>query len=302
MYQVIKTLLFLVGILSMSNLYATTTHPVLKIYEQFHTIKEENAISPYIVSIYAIDLLENGDHNEIVSDFILWYTTHANKLDCFGVSGTIYDYVIDKNGTEHPLKTYDSADGYAGMYLYLVTKYYQKTKDRTLLNKIWSTIEDNIYLILYLQDKDGLTKALAHKNYEIKYLMDNVESFLGVKSYLYLVNELNKPALKYEGLRDTLKNAILTELYNKKTKTFYWAKENNTYSEVNNSIYYPDLFSKIHLLAFWGEEIDEDMRTKLWKDIIHFYTYSTANTSMEQMIIFNWAKNFSLKNINKDRK
>jgi len=280
----------------MNKIEAKSEHPVLAIYEQYHILKDENAISPYIVSIYALDLLEESKNYEQISNFILWYTQHANKLDHFGVSGTIYDYILDKDGVEHPLKTYDSADGYAGMYLYLIAKYYQKTKDKTLLTTIWPTIEDNIYLLLHLQDKDGLTKALATKGYQTKYLMDNVESYIGVESYLYLANILQKNTQTYMNLQTTLKKGILTELYNNDKKRFYWAKINTEKTLIKKNKFYPDIFAQIHLLAFWGKHIESEVAQKLWQEILYFYNNEKPSFAMEQLIIFQWAKTFALSN------
>jgi len=278
----------------MNNLEAKVMHPALHLYSQYHIIQESNAISPYIVTIYALDILENSENTQQVADFILWYASHANKLDRFGVSGTIYDYNIDKLGNESSTLQYDSADGYAGLYLYLVYKYYEKTKDKTLVQKIWATLKDDVYLLLHLQDKDGLTKALAGKSYHTKYLMDNVESYLGVKSYCYLARILNKKTDTYLGLQNTIKNGIMNDLYDTDQKRFYWAKDNVHKTIIKNNIFYPDIFAQIHLLAFWGENLEPKVAQKLWHEILEFYTIHKPSFAMEQLIIFQWAKAYAL--------
>lgn len=275
---------------------AKLNHPALKIHNHYHTLNNKNYISPYITTIYALDILREGGNTQQIADYILWYSNRANKLDVYGVSGTIYDLSIDRNGTEHPLDTYDSADGYAGLYLYLVAQYYQKTKDIKLLKTIWHTLKDDIYLILHLQDKDGLTKALAPKNYSTKFLMDNIEAYIGVKSFLYLSKEISIDSTLYNGLKNTLKSAILHELYNNISKEFYWAKDKSKRTLANRNIFYPDIFIKVHLLAFWGDELDIGISKKLWQDILYFFNKNKPALGMEQAIIFNWAKSFAIKN------
>lgn len=257
---------------------------------------KNNTINPYILTIYALDILENSHQNHEVENFIKWYTKRANKLDKFGVSGTIYDYHIDKNGTEYSLEKYDSADGYAGLYLYLLAKYYKKTKNKQLIKNAWSTIEDNVYLLAHLQDEDGLTKALATKDYHVKFLMDNVESHIGVTAYLYLANELQMSTKNYTYLQSSLKEAILRELYNPQANNFYWAKEKSHLSPINTNIFYPDVFAQMHMLAFWGQELNPDVAKTLWSSITQFIQHNKTQLSMEQLIIFNWAKTFALNN------
>ncbi len=289
-FQFFSIVLFLIG-----ECQASSIHPVLSIYKHYHTIKEKNYISPYITTIYALDLLKEGFAQEEVKSYITWYAKYANKIDKYGISGTAYDLIIDKNGTVHKLETYDSADGYAGLYLYLVAKYDQKYHDTAFLKSIWTTIADTVYLLLYLQDKDGLTKALADKDYTTKFLMDNIESHLGAKAYLYLAQSMHIDAKLYEGLKNTLKSAILHELYNTLLGEFYWVKEKNTSTLANKDILYPDIFIKIHLLAFWGNELQRTTTVKLWSDILKFFDKYNPAMTMEQLVIFNWAKTFAIK-------
>jgi hypothetical protein len=271
------------------------THPALAVEEQFLAIKKRNFVSPYITSIFALDILRNGGDIDKVRDFILWYAQRANRLDRFGVSGTVYDRIIYSSGKERSLNRYDSADGYAGMYLYLVAEYYRKTGDKSIVRKVWSVLRDNVYLILYLQDKDGLTKALAG-SYRTKYLMDNVESCIGAASYVYLAREIGVDIGYYSGLKESLKNAIMTQLYDEKKKIFYWEKEGRWRNPARVYRYYPDTFAKIHLLAFCGRELRRDIARKLWYDIRRLYRSRKPRMGMEQMIIYNWAKSFALKN------
>jgi len=287
----------ILGVLSMSSLYAVSSHPVLNIYKKYHTVKEKNAISPYIICIYALDILKNTEETKLVYDFILWYAEHSNKIDRFGVSGTIYDFDIYSTGKESALKSYDSADGYAGMYLYLVTEYYKRTHDRELLSKIWDLMKDSAYLLIHLQDADdGLTKALPQATYKTKYLMDNVESFMGAASFLYLAKQRGVPAKEYLAFKLSIKEAIFEELYNKEDGAFYWSKEGDMIKKTNNNTFYPDIFARIHMLAFWGDELESDIAMKLWYEIRSFFDNNKVILPMEQIIIFDIARAFALRN------
>jgi len=297
-------------------------HPVLVINKKFVPIEKENLVSPYMTCIYALDLLEHGGHLNTVRNFIIWYVEHLNKTDRFGVSGTIYDYRIDRDsGEEHSTERYDSADGYAGMFLYLVNRYYEAGGDAGFVQKIFPSLKDTVYLIYYLRDsRDGLVRALPIEGYHTKYLMDNVEAWLGVSSYLSLAETFEvkgdiPQAKVYVLFQNELKSAILNQLYDSESTLFDWAKTEEKNYESNASVFYPDMFAQMHLLAFWGNQIDRKTAEKLWHKIKILVAHKDINVAffgkiqskknsinndsiiaIEQLIIFNWAKAYALKN------
>jgi len=291
--QIILIWIFLIN----SLMYASTSaHPALQIQSKFELLQQDNYVSPYIVTIYALELLKHKDEVENVKAFIWWYINHINKSDRYDISGTIYDYSITQKGEEHSLKNYDSADGYAGLFLYLVGQYYELTKDKTFLKTIFPMLKDTIYLIFHLQDKDGLTIALSKSSSKTKYLMDNVESFLGTQAYIDLSQKFGtEDDKRYLGLKETLKQAIFTQLYDPVKRQFYWAKEGKKVFVPSEKIFYPDMFSQIHLLAFFGKYLDRKTSIKLWQRILKFYKKEPPCLSMEQLLIFERARTFALK-------
>ena len=300
------------------SMHAQTVHPVLDINEKFIPIESENAISPYMTMIYALDLLENEKNMDEVKRFIAWYVSHMNKVDRFGVSGTVYDYTVSSSGEEHSLDDYDSADGYAGMFIYLVRRYYETTEDMDFVKKIFPELEDSVYLLYHLQDKDGLVKARAERGYETKYLMDNVEAYIGVTSYIFLANVLQSGDREkidaYSLFKDELKHAMLNQMYDPDTGLYFWAKEGKKWYRSKPTVFYPDMFAQMHLLAFWGNNIPREKAVAIWRDIKILINEKAINMNvfrshkegreegksdtiaMEQLIIFEWAKRFALKN------
>lgn len=318
MFRQIQMLLTIIMLSGMSSLWGAslTVHPALTIDGKFEVFDEPKVVSPYITSVYAIDLLEHGGHVAEVRSFILWYIAHLNRSDIYGVSGSIYDYLVDpKTQKEKSLQQYDSADGYAGMFLYLLKRYYEMSGDRKLIEKVYSRLKDVVYLIYYLRDpKDSLTYALPKKDYRTKYLMDNVESWIGVDAYISLSEVLGKGKEEeveaYRVFRNELGHSIVKYLYDPQNGLFHWAKEGNETSGSTETKFYPDIFAQIHLLAFFGKEIDREKRVLLWQKIKRFILKKGDDMelfrpvsedeegvmAMEQIIIFEWAKAFALTN------
>lgn len=286
-------------------------HPVIAIDGKFEQARKEWIVSPYITTIYALELLNVDGYQSEVKAFILWYVAHINRSDRYGVSGTIYDYRIEcKSVKAYSLDSYDSADGYAGLFLYLLKRYYEESGDMRLLRQIFPSLKDTAYLIYYLHDPvDDLTKAMPGKKYHTKYLMDNVESWLGIDAYITLskILGMQKEAQRYLSFRNELKSAILNEFFRKRSP-FSWAKEGSIYHKIRDDRFYPDLFAQIHLLALWGKELDRETAQHIWKNIkafigshseengVCFYDETNVKTkvTMEQLILFEWAKRFAL--------
>src|SRR4030042_3085556 len=146
-------------------------------------VKDARTINPYIVNIIAIYEINQGRYIEEIKDYIMWYFNHLNYPDNEELTGSIYDFEISEDGKEISTNNYDSVDGYAGTFLYLLNLYHLKTSDKALIDDNWRKIKDIVYLIPYLQVKDGLTKALPGRNNHARYLMDNCEAYAGIKAF-----------------------------------------------------------------------------------------------------------------------
>jgi hypothetical protein len=227
---------------------------------------------------------------EKVRRYILWCIDHTQRCDKWGLSGTIYDYKISKNGVEYSLETYDSADGYAGMFLKLVATYYTITKDKETIENIWPILEEIAYMILYLQEDDGLTRALNKPGYHVKFLMDNVESYIGLLSFIKLAKLMDKQICPiYRNAKKNLFNGIMHKLYNLNNHQLYWAIDGNIKMKAGKNRFYPDVFARIHMVALMKKKLSKKIKNKLWNVIQYFMSNYKPYMSSEQKIVYGWA-------------
>jgi hypothetical protein len=261
---------------------------LIKLYG--NDIREHKLINPYIVSILAMNELEEGRNLPMVKRFIIWYFGALNNGDKDGLTGTIYDFRVSKKGRLVPTGNYDSVDGYAGSFLHLLRLYYERTGDKTLLVKYWSKIEDIVYLIAYLQDKDGLTRATA--KLQAKYLMDNAESYAGVSAFLKLSEALGKGKNQYyEDVRAALRTGIQENFYDAKRCNYYWALMGEERFISNWTVLYPDAYAHVLLFAYDRSLFDgfTERMDAVWGRLISSQGEHFANAPIEQRILFQMA-------------
>jgi hypothetical protein len=218
------------------------SHPVLDILNNHHIV-------PYFVNLTAIDLLPQDPKS--VKRYIEWYLRHLNYPDMYGLTGTIYDYYI--SGTsEVPAYTYDSADSYASTFLFLVFIYTEETGDYQLIRDNSQKLKDIAYVIAYLQDTDGLIKALPHLN--LKYLVDNIESVCGLRAFSFLLRKLKDPDWHYYfTLSHSVESSVMRNLV--RGEQIAWAKLDDELFIANNSTVYPDIYAKAVFYAFVGRPV-----------------------------------------------
>ena len=288
-----KTLQFLAGsFLCWSLLLGTAAagHPaatIMQLYAADH--KNQNTIEPYIVTILALNEVENGRNMSQVKQYIQWYFSKLNYPDYQGLSGTIYVYTLEGD-REKSTNKYDSVDGYAGMFLHLLQQYAVKTGDIQLLKDNWQKIEDIASLIPELQDKDGLTWATPR--YKVKYLMDNCESYGGIVAYMELRTLVGMPgSLQYYAKSILLRKGIQEKLYQPEKKLFYWAiDENGTPSASVWDTYYPDSLAQLFPIYFCLLRDVPLIQEKLWRDFCRKYELTMQNAPAEQRIIYELTK------------
>jgi hypothetical protein len=145
-------------------------------------------ISPYFANRAAIGMVLAGGHTAAVQSWMSWYLAHLNLTDMWGTSGTIYDYSVNAQGTESSLNQADSTDAYAATFLSLANAFYN-SGDPTAQAYVISVrpqLDAVASVILSGQQSDGLT--WARPDYHIKYLMDNVEVYAGLRDYASLLS------------------------------------------------------------------------------------------------------------------
>jgi hypothetical protein len=264
---------------------ALAVHPAIAIAKIYANEGADlNSVNPYIITILALNEVRHEQHLDEVRNFILWYLANINNSDHHGLSGTMYDYIIE-NGVERSTNQYDSADGYAGLFLHLLDQYIRKTNDLKILRLHWKEIESIARVILVLQDKKGLIKALPDRPQ--KYLMDNCEAFGGLTGYAALRKRIGKRDNAYfNKARNSLKKGILAYFYDPKNSLFFWALDDVTPSVSEWSRFYPDAFAQLFPVYF-GILADKPlMRQPLWINFTDRYEASIDQYPVEQRIIF----------------
>jgi hypothetical protein len=264
---------------------ALAEHPAIAIAKIYaHEGGDLNTINPYITSILALNEVRHARHLDEVRRFILWYFATINDSDHHGLSGTMYDYIIE-NGAERSTGQYDSADGYAGLFLHLLHQYVKKTNDLEIIRLHWKEIESIARVILALQDQKGLTKALPDR--PEKYLMDNCEAFGGMTGYAALRRRIGKrDSALFNKARNALQKGILAYFYDPKNALFFWALDDAAPEVSVWSRFYPDAFAQLFPIYF-GVLADKPlMRQRLWKNFIGRYEAGIGDYPVEQRIIF----------------
>lgn len=267
---------------------SSVKNPALKLMSFYAgEITDSRTINPYILNIFAIYEIHKKRHIGEVKQYILWYFDHLNYPDKDGLTGTIYDYEINKAGKEISTNDYDSVDGYAGTFLCLLNLYHRKTGDSTFINKHWEKIKDIAYLIPYLQGEDGLSRALLKSKDNAKYLMDNCEAFAGIKSFNELAARTGRAGNPfYLETEVNLKNGVLKMMFNVSMNNFYWAIDDKAKHASDWSKIYPDAIAQIFPIYFGL--LDEDMKKKktLWQEFNKWYEKKIKSFPPEQRIIY----------------
>ena len=244
-------------------------HPARKVYEHHLKLPEEAFLTPYDVVIMALDDLDQERYYDDIRDYIEWYFKRINKLDIYGMSGTIYDFTLHGN-RDTVIKQYDSVDGYSGLFLYMLNEYDKKTGDHELIRKHWDTVCAIAYTIPYLQQPDGLT--IAFTEYEQQYLMDNCEAYGGMNAFIEMGTRLGCSFDKkyYTEVRDNIKEGILGELYEDDREVFFWVNDPTEKSrKVQMKKFYPDAFAQLFPIYF--SVVDKEQARQLYDTFLRYH-------------------------------
>ena len=255
---------------------------LMNLYER--ELEDKNMIVPYTVGILALNELEHKRHYAQVRQFIVWYFSKLNYPDKHGVTGSVYDYVL-KDGKECSTEEYDSVDGYSGLFLHLLHRYAVETGDIEIIKNNWGKIEDIAYTLPYLQDSDGLTRALPDS--QVKYLMDNCETYGGVSAYIALRKLIGKEKSQYYyEVQQSVKEGIFSQLYDQENAIFAWAIENKVKSPSSWEQYYPDGYAQI-LLVYYDILLDKpELRTQIWNAFMIRHGAEAEKSPIEQRIMY----------------
>lgn len=255
-------------------------NPALELWRHYEPGKASGyATNPYLNNILSISLLDDNSHAGEIGAYIQWYCDRLNYPDKHGVTGSMYDYYISGDGRETAGRSYDSVDSYAATFLIMAERYYSVTGDAALLKKNWTKIKDVAFIISFLQDKDGLVKALPSS--DNKYLMDNCECYGGLLAYQKLSETLGYGREPYyDTVAAAIKSGIMANLRDPGGKFFYWGISGGVRSAYNPEILYPDALSQLFPVLY-GVSADGGVLDGFLKD----YGGRTAGFPLEQRLI-----------------
>ncbi|MDP8257131.1 MAG: hypothetical protein P9M14_15395 [Candidatus Alcyoniella australis] len=246
-------------------------HPALRVLEFFRPIDiDVYFVEPYAINLFSIYALRHDLDYSGVESYIDWYFNNLNYPDKNGLTGSIYDYTIYRNGHQVANNTYDSVDAYAGTFLILLWEYYQRTGKRELLDANHFKILDIAYLILHLQESDGLARAIPEQSQ--KYLMDNCENYGGLGAFIKLCEALGWPDTDYyEQARLALKHGIETKLDVQQDQLYLWAVDDGAIHRSSWGTFYPDAFAQIFVILYGLIEPDSERARYIWNEFISRY-------------------------------
>jgi hypothetical protein len=182
---------------------------------------------------------------KIATNALDWYKSNQNQT-----TGIVYDYEV-RGSQEVSKGTMDSVDSYSASFLMALACMRRAVPEfKSSLPNYKSAIALAIRSIYNIQDRDGLT--FAKPNYNIKYLMDNIEVWSGLSSINPILVELKDTRNLYLSryINQRLQIAITKKLWDPVTNTYKWAVSStpgtpDVISTTNWNVYYPDALENI---------------------------------------------------------
>jgi hypothetical protein len=171
-----------------------------------------------------------------------WYAANMNP------DGTMDDYTY-ANGQLTSRNTYDSSDSYAATFLECVERYRRDAGGTVALRALYPAVKKAVSAILLTYQSDGLT--WARPDFQVKYLMDNVEVYLGLRAASQLARVMRDTVWRrWEKLASQTQNAIETVLWLEGEQYYAWALHPNGARETRLSEWYPDVMAQLMTIAW----------------------------------------------------
>jgi hypothetical protein len=207
------------------------------------------AIWPYLSSFAAIGLTRASDvtgdpsYRDAAWRWTSWYQAHMNA------QGYVTDYQV-AGTVETSTGDMDSTDSYAAMYLMALRNAWASSSDRTKLEAARAGVAKAVAAIESTQQADGLT--WAKPSWHVKYLMDNVEVYAGLRAAAELARALGDATLEDRATADATRvKQGVSALWNPTTGSYDWAvHENGARQSTNWSVFYPDAAQQMWAVGF----------------------------------------------------
>jgi hypothetical protein len=138
-------------------------------------------------------------------------------------TGYIYDHSVN-GGIETSIGNMDSVDAYVGTYFLALDCMYKATGDKPKLNTYRSSMLKSNQAITTIYDPEDKL-YIAKPEWQVKYLMDNLELARGIKQSVSIFSALDmtSEASKAQNSYNELTQAIESRFWNSKNNDYYWA-------------------------------------------------------------------------------
>lgn len=221
-------------------------------------------VSPYSANLAVIGLLQSRAPNSlnVAERWIGWYFAHLNSQSA--PDGVPYNHFYQANGDGEttcvrPGDSFlchynDATDSAAATFFLVLQVAHEAGMPDSSLNipQRKEQVEKLGALVMGLQQSDGL--CLAKTNYRVKYLEDNSEVFAGLCALARLERNVfddSQRAVLYQNAAERVRDGIITELCDPKTRLFFVAKfENNDRPAPNLNTWYPDTQAQLWPMLF----------------------------------------------------
>lgn len=218
---------------------------------------DQGWIMPYFSNFAAMAMLEDPAAHPLVERYLNWYLRNLED------NGTMLDYHYDENFCGKTARP-DSEDSYAGTYLSLVCAYHYRTGQTAWVRQNLPLLKKITGVIINLMDWDGLTFALA--GYRVKYLMDNCETYRGLKDFADLLYYLgDQDAGHYQAKAKSMAAGIERTLWNAAGRYYHASKTGWFKSRVNIKQFYPDAACQVFPVLYGLIKPDSDRAIHLYQ-------------------------------------
>jgi hypothetical protein len=213
------------------------------------TSVDRTTISPYLGNYAALGLARAAEltgesrYARAAWGWLNWYAQHQD------VNGFVTDYKI-AGGRETTTGGMDSTDAYAGTFLVALEGAWQATSDRRALRALTPAIAAGVGAIEATQDTDGLT--WAKPRFRVKYLMDQAETYAGLRAATTLALASGDFVLSLRAMLDAAwMSGGVARLWNPRVGAYDWAvQESGARKTTDWSLLYPDAVEQTWLVAF----------------------------------------------------
>ncbi len=206
-------------------------------------------VSPYLGNqaatglARATEVTADPSFGEAAWQWLAWYQAHE------GPDGFVTDYHVNGSSVAST-GDMDSTDAYAGTFLSAALETWRAAADPARLSALVPGISAAVGAIEATRDRDGLT--WAKPTYHVKYLMDESETYAGLRAAASLAGAAGDDALSARATADAAGVAAgVGALWDGADGAYDWAVDGNGgRAHTDWGVFYPDTAEQSWAVAF----------------------------------------------------